>query len=704
MNIFQSRLKWVEAIVAVMSLLVLGLTSVWSFTDGFSAIRSSLFEQIDEAKSLSDPSLAQVGVSSFQSEQSGISSVIDPPPLALNLENEDSSDAPVAARSQNALDVADWTCDAENGVCTPPSSLAVVDEGNASLIRTHLESTSPSLSIDSTTALPTNALTKGDEQAAITVVEYSDFQCPFCASVASFVNYLDVSFQGKVKFIFKNNPLSIHPDAPLAHEAAMAAAEQGKFWEMHDLLFENQEALKKADLVGYAEELNLDMDSFMDALDTRKFRALVERDRNEARSLGVRGTPTFIVNGQRLEGAISLVDFSAAIGTEMASYQKALDAQLEIDAYLETEEGMNPGAASAQAAPLAIDFDRITNVPDDVRGSIATALAVYRPLIATETESVTISSFRDVKDWAHIVMVPTRVVDAGWQVELKSEEVIDIIARFKDGQWTSYLMNSVAFQTVKKDVPTNLLDLSGPPPSNEPLNHGRLFPWRSGATWRVGSLGWHQGGNAIDFNPTGNDDDVLAIDDGVIDTLCNDGWQVQLRVTTPTTWSWYLHIDANTIDPNIMGQTIPRGWRLGDLYDGNVINFPNLGCAFSANHQFNTPCGCGTGPHVHFTVPNTSGNIDGNTILSVGNNPGGTYVSTNTMRTPCGPPGAGTWTISSSCWFSGFRTAPGNVVIQNNAKLTMYPNSRINIDFVGGRTLLVRDGSWVWVINTARID
>ena len=138
MNIFQSRLKWVEAIVAVMSLLVLGLTSVWSFTDGFSAIRSSLFEQIDEAKSLSDPSLAQVGVSSFQSEQSGISSVIDPPPLALNLENEDSSDAPVAARSQNALDVADWTCDAENGVCTPPSSLAVVDEGNASLIRTHL--------------------------------------------------------------------------------------------------------------------------------------------------------------------------------------------------------------------------------------------------------------------------------------------------------------------------------------------------------------------------------------------------------------------------------------------------------------------------------------------------------------------------------------------------------------------------------------
>lgn len=692
MNMFKRKLKWLTAGIAVMSLLVLGLTSVWSFTDGFSAIRSSLFDQIDEAKTSTTPSLAQVGVLP----------VTDSPPLALKLKNVETSDTPEATRENVAASVMGWTCDAEDGICSPPLSLAIADEGAVALLSVQLESNALALVSDSTTAFSAAALTKGAEDALITIVEYSDFQCPFCASVAPLISYLENSYQGKVKFVFKNNPLSIHPDAQLAHEAALAAAEQGKFWKMHNMLFSNQDALKKADLVGYAEQLGLDMDAFTDALDTRKFRALVEQDRNEARSLGVRGTPTFFVNGQRLEGAISLADFSEVIDKTLASLQTNIDAQIGADASLEIEESAYPLAASAQVAPLAIEFDRITSVPDDIRGSIATTLTAYRSLVAAETDSVTVSSFRDVEDWAHIVIVPTSVVDAGWQVELKPEDVIDVIARFEDNQWTAYLMKSLAFLKIMEDVPTNLIDLSGLSATNEPLGHGRLFPWRSGATWTVGSLAWHQG-NAIDFSPTGSDDDVLAIDDGVIDTLCNDGWQVQLRVTTGTTWSWYLHIDANTIDPNIMGQTIPRGWRLGDLYDGNVINFPNLGCTFSANHQFNTPCGCGTGPHVHFTVPNRNGTIDGNNINTVGNNAGGSYVSTNTMRTPCGPPGSGNWIISSSCWLSGNRTADGNVVVQNGAVLTIFPNSLLNIDFVN-HTLRVINGSRVRIINTGRIS
>jgi len=107
---------------------------------------------------------------------------------------------------------------------------------------------------------------------------------------------------GKFRVVFKNRPLELHPEAVLAHEAAMAAAEQAKFWEMHDLILANQKAMKRGDFISYARRLGLDSEKFVAALDKRTYRPVVEKDVTEARRREVRGTPVFLVNGNRIDG------------------------------------------------------------------------------------------------------------------------------------------------------------------------------------------------------------------------------------------------------------------------------------------------------------------------------------------------------------------------------------------------------------------
>ena len=153
----------------------------------------------------------------------------------------------------------------------------------------------------------------------MSLVEFSDFECPFCAETVPVVKQILAAYPQQVRFSFKHYPLPMHKEAPLAHEAALAAGEQGKFWEMHDLLFATQDKLTREDLIAKAKRLNLDISRFISALDSDRFKPLVEVDRQEGNRLGVDATPFFFINGHALSGAADFADFKKIIDAELKS-------------------------------------------------------------------------------------------------------------------------------------------------------------------------------------------------------------------------------------------------------------------------------------------------------------------------------------------------------------------------------------------------
>jgi Na+/H+ antiporter NhaA len=154
---------------------------------------------------------------------------------------------------------------------------------------------------------------RGPRDALVTVVEYGDFECPFCGMAEPVVRELLADF-GDVSYVWRHLPLNdVHPRAQLAAEAAEAAAEQGAFWEMHDLLLTHQDALKPMDLLGYAERLDLDRERFAAALREHAGAARIAEDVDGADVSGVAGTPTFFVNGKRHYGAYDIDSLAAAV-------------------------------------------------------------------------------------------------------------------------------------------------------------------------------------------------------------------------------------------------------------------------------------------------------------------------------------------------------------------------------------------------------
>jgi protein-disulfide isomerase len=151
-----------------------------------------------------------------------------------------------------------------------------------------------------------------DSSESVDLVVYSDFQCPFCRSFSQPVR--EVESKGAdgipVNVHYKYFPLDFHPDANISAQAAAAAAEQGKFWEMHDLLFANQSALKRDDLLGYAKMLGLDLKRFTKDLDSDRIKGLIKADHDEGLKRGVQGTPTFYVNGKEYSGTKSLPELT----------------------------------------------------------------------------------------------------------------------------------------------------------------------------------------------------------------------------------------------------------------------------------------------------------------------------------------------------------------------------------------------------------
>jgi protein-disulfide isomerase len=165
---------------------------------------------------------------------------------------------------------------------------------------------------------PGDAPIRGAKNAKVTIVEFSDFQCPFCGRVVPTIRQVEDTYKGKVRLAFKHQPLPFHNNAQTAAEAAMAANEQGKFWEMHDKMFANQTALDRPSLEKYAEELHLNMARFKAALDSGKFKDRVQKDSAEGTKIGANGTPTFFINGNKVEGAQPFESFKTVIDAELA--------------------------------------------------------------------------------------------------------------------------------------------------------------------------------------------------------------------------------------------------------------------------------------------------------------------------------------------------------------------------------------------------
>jgi protein-disulfide isomerase len=161
---------------------------------------------------------------------------------------------------------------------------------------------------------------KGSEDAPVTTVEFSDFECSFCARFfAETLPLIEESYlrTGKVRLIYRDYPVAGHSYAQKAGEAAECADEQGKFWDYHDMLFENQGALGTASLKQYAQDLGLDTARFNECLDSDQMAAEVQSDHGDGQAYGVGGTPTFFINGVKVVGAQPYEVFQQVIEQEL---------------------------------------------------------------------------------------------------------------------------------------------------------------------------------------------------------------------------------------------------------------------------------------------------------------------------------------------------------------------------------------------------
>ena len=161
--------------------------------------------------------------------------------------------------------------------------------------------------------------TFGPTDAKVKIIEFSDFQCPFCSRAANSVTEIKKKYGDKVQFVFRQFPLSFHKQAHLAAEASMEAAEQGKFWEFHDKMFEHQRELEREKLEGYAKDVGLDLAKFKKALDSGAHKEAVDSDLKLGEEVAVTGTPTMFLNGKRVSNPTDVAALSKAIDEALAN-------------------------------------------------------------------------------------------------------------------------------------------------------------------------------------------------------------------------------------------------------------------------------------------------------------------------------------------------------------------------------------------------
>jgi protein-disulfide isomerase len=168
-----------------------------------------------------------------------------------------------------------------------------------------------------------NSPTKGPADAPITMVEFSDFQCPYCGRGRQTMEDLVKAYPGKIRVVFKNFPLPMHPEAMPAAKAAMAANRQGKFWEMHDAFFDNQQKLGQDFYLAKAKEIGLNVDKFQADMKDPEIDKAIKADQEVGTKNGVQGTPGFFLNGVPVLGAFPLDHFKKVVDRLLADTGKA---------------------------------------------------------------------------------------------------------------------------------------------------------------------------------------------------------------------------------------------------------------------------------------------------------------------------------------------------------------------------------------------
>src|SRR5688572_19982422 len=200
-----------------------------------------------------------------------------------------------------------------------------------------------------------NAPVRGGKTPKVTIVVFSEFQCPFCSRVLPTMDQIQKTYGNDVQIAFKHFPLNFHPNAMPAAIAAEAAKDQGKFWQMHDKLFANQQQLDRPSMEKYAQEIGLDMGKFKAALDSSKGKDQVEADMKQGAQFGVRGTPSSFINGRFFRGAQPLDNFKAAIDEEMKKADEKLKSGVSRQGLYAAliKDGLDKAAAPPTPPPQA---------------------------------------------------------------------------------------------------------------------------------------------------------------------------------------------------------------------------------------------------------------------------------------------------------------------------------------------------------------
>jgi protein-disulfide isomerase len=158
---------------------------------------------------------------------------------------------------------------------------------------------------------------KGPAAAKVTIIEFSDFQCPFCVKAIPQLDALMKAFPNDVRLVYKQFPLESHSQAALASRASLAAHAQGKFWPLHDRMYANSRAINRETVLGWAKEFGLDMAKFTKVFDAPETQAAVDRDLADGGRAGVNATPTIYINGKKYQGAIALEQLTPIITAEL---------------------------------------------------------------------------------------------------------------------------------------------------------------------------------------------------------------------------------------------------------------------------------------------------------------------------------------------------------------------------------------------------
>ncbi len=236
--------------------------------------------------------------------------------------------------------------------------------------------------------VPFDGKPKGSASAPITIVEFSDFQCPFCSRVLATLDKLEKDYPNKIRIFFRHNPLPFHSDAPLAAQAGVAAELQGKFWPMHDIMFKNQQNLKRPDLEKYAKEIGLDVEKFKKDIDSPAVKKRVDDDLELGKKMGVQGTPNFFIDGRPIRGAVPYEQFKSAIDDELARGKKLADkgtpASGVFAALMKGQgKGLGTPAAPAAAPRIPIGSEVYKIMPGDA------------PHIGVDEPKITLIEFSD---------------------------------------------------------------------------------------------------------------------------------------------------------------------------------------------------------------------------------------------------------------------------------------------------------------------